>query len=248
PEPALQGMDAVIHLAGEPVSQRWNREVKRRIRESRVTGTRALVAAMRKIPKPPQTLVSASAVGYYGDRGEELLNESSPPGAGFLPEVTVDWEHAALDAQALGVRVVPLRIGIVLGSGGALKMMLPPFRMGVGGPLGSGRQWMSWIHVDDLVDLILFAFNLDRLSGPINAVSPVPLRNSEFTQALGSAVHRPAFFPVPKLALSVLFGEMAGVMLSSQRVVPNAAELARFPFRYRDVQPALKAAVASFRT
>lgn len=247
PAEAVKDVDAVIHLAGEPVAQRWNPEVKQRIRDSRITGTDALVGAIREQAKPPAVLISASAIGIYGDRGEEELTEQSRPGSGFLPDITIGWERAALAARQAGVRVVPLRIGVVLGSGGALKTMLPPFRLGVGGPLGSGRQWMSWIHVDDLVDMILFALNLDRLSGPVNAVSPDPVRNTDFTKALAHAVSRPAFMPVPKLALSLLYGEMSEVMLGSQRVLPRAAQEAGFPFRYATVGPALTAAVSDFR-
>jgi len=240
PAAALAGSDAVIHLAGEPVAQRWTSEAKRRIRESRVTGTRHLVEGLRQIERPPAALVCASAIGYYGSRGDEVLTESSTPGQGFLPEVCVAWEREADGALALGTRVVKIRIGIVLDpKGGALAKMLPPFRMGVGGPLGDGRQWMSWIHLDDLVRLIVYAVERP-LAGGLNGVAPEPVRNSEFTRILGKALHRPAFLPVPGFALSLLFGEMSEVLLASQRVVPAAAQAAGFTFQHPHLEGALE--------
>lgn len=237
---ALAGCDAVIHLAGEPVSQRWNEDVKRRIRESRVTGTRNLVAGIKSASPRPTILVSASAVGFYGDRGEEVLTESSAPGTGFLPEVCAGWEREAEAARPLGVRVSLIRIGLVLGAGGgALQKMLTPFKLGLGGPLGSGRQWMPWIHLDDLCALFAFAIT-QPVDGPFNGAAPNPVSNREFTRALGQALHRPAFFPVPRFAIDLLFGEMAQIVFASQRAVPRAPEAAGFRFTYPQIGPALE--------
>jgi uncharacterized protein len=243
---ALEGVDAVVHLAGEPVAQRWTPPAKRLIRESRVLGTRHLVQAFSSLSKPPAVLVAASAVGYYGSRGEEVLTEDAPPGAGFLPETCVEWEQASESAAGLGVRVVRLRIGVVLGrGGGALQQMLPPFRMGVGGPLAGGRQWMSWIHLEDLVGLIRFALENPSVAGPLNATAPTPVRNAEFTRALAGVLHRPAFFPVPALALKLLFGEMSEVVLGSQRAVPQAAERAGFDFHFPEAAGALQSIIGA---
>jgi uncharacterized protein (TIGR01777 family) len=232
--------DAVVHLAGEPVAQRWTPEAKRRIRDSRVEGTRRLVESLARMSPPPAVLVSASAVGIYGSRGDETLTESSPPGSGFLAEVCVAWEREAQAAGALGIRVVNPRIGVVLGrGGGALERMLPIFRHGAGGHLGSGRQWMSWIHLDDLTALIEFALDNPGLRGPLNATAPHPLTNTEFTHTLGAALHRPAVLPVPAFALKLKFGEMASVLLDSQRAIPEALQAAGFQFRYPDLGPAL---------
>jgi uncharacterized protein (TIGR01777 family) len=239
PEP-LAGAGAVIHLAGEPVAQRWTPEAKRLIRESRVTGTRHLVQALSTQAQRPEVLICASAVGYYGDRGDEDLTEESPAGGGFLPETCLAWEEQARLAESLGIRVVRLRIGIVLGGGGALAKMLPPFRAGLGGPLGGGRQWMPWIHIEDLVRLVLFALANPELRGAVNAVSPSPVRNSDFGRALGAAIRRPAVMPVPAFALKLLYGEMADLLLDSQKVRPAAAQKAGFSFTFNDLQAALK--------
>lgn len=239
PRESLEAADAVIHLAGEPVAQRWTADSRRRIRESRVSGTERLVQALSGLPRRPSVLVSASAIGYYGSRGDDLLEESAAPGNGFLPDVCVAWEREAQAAETLGMRVAWIRIGMVLDPrGGALKRMLPPFRLGAGGRLGSGRQWMSWIHLADLAELFRFALE-QPVRGALNGVAPEPVRNSEFTRALARAVHRPALFPVPELALHLLFGEMAGVLLESQRVVPRAARAAGFDFRFPQLGPAL---------
>ena len=239
PPESLADTDAVIQLAGEPVAQRWSPEVKRRIRESRVEGTARLVEALAGLPRRPEALVCASAVGYYGSRGDELLDESAPPGSGFLPEVCVAWEKEAHAAAALGMRVALIRIGMALDPrGGALARMLPPFRWGAGGRLGSGRQWMSWIHLGDLVELFQFALE-KPIRGVLNGVAPFPVPNREFTQELARAVHRPALFPVPEFALKALFGEMAEVLLASQRVTPGAAESAGFRFKFPQLGPAL---------
>lgn len=239
PADGLRDSDAVIHLAGEPVGQRWSAEAKQRIRDSRVDGTRNLVQALSKLPHRPEILICGSAVGYYGSRGDETLLESSTPGEGYLAEVCKAWENEAMAAEPLGIRVVRLRTGVVLDSrGGALKRMLPPFRLGAGGKLGNGRQWMPWIHIQDLVGLIQFA--LDRpLRGPLNGVAPYPVVNADFTKALAASVKRPAIFPVPAFALRLLFGEMSEILLASQRVLPKEAQAAGFPFRFAQLAPAL---------
>jgi uncharacterized protein (TIGR01777 family) len=239
PEESLREADAIIHLSGEPVAQRWTDEVKRRIRESRVTGTRNLVQGLAKLSQRPAALICASAIGYYGSRGDEVLAESAAPGSGYLPEVCVEWEKAARAAEALGMRVVRVRIGIVLDPrGGALQRMLPPFRMGVGGPLGDGKQWMSWIHIEDLAGIFRFALE-NQVQGVLNGVGPNPARNAEFTRALAGALHRPALFPVPKFALKLLLGEMASVVVASQRVAPKDLEATGFSFRFPQLAGAL---------
>ena len=245
PEKAFAGIDAVVHLAGEPVAQRWTPEAKRRIVDSRSKGTRYLVEALADEPVRPRTLICASAIGYYGSRGDEMLTETSSAGTGFLPETCLEWEARAQKAEGLDMRVVRLRIGIVLGpDGGALAKMLPPFRAGVGGPLGGGKQWMSWVHVGDLVSLIEFALMNQNLAGPVNAVSPGPVTNKEFSRVLGDVLHRPAIFPVPAFGLRLLYGEMAEVILGSQRVVPLAASRAGFSFRFSELKPALENVLA----
>lgn len=239
PEPSLANADAVIHLAGEPVAQKWTPEIKARIRDSRVTGTRNLVKALT--PRT-QVLISASAVGLYGSRGDEILTEKSAPGQGFLPEVCLEWEREAHQAEKLGIRVVCVRIGVVLGKGGgALAQMLPPFKAGAGGKLASGKQWMAWVHIDDVVRLIVFALNQPRLRGPLNATAPNPVRNAEFTKILAHQIHRPAFFTIPEIALKTLFGEMAQVLLSSQRVIPEVP----LAHGYQFALPTLPVALAS---
>ncbi len=240
PAQAFEGAEAVIHLAGEPVAQRWTAEARRKIRESRVHGTQNLVQVLSTLANRPACLVSASAIGIYGTRGDEMLTEFSPPGQGFLAGVCREWEEAAGRAEALGMRVVRVRIGVVLGrGGGALARMLPPFKSGVGGRLSSGRQWMSWIHVDDLVSLVRFSLTAP-LSGPVNATAPNPVSNAEFTRVLAGTLHRPAMFPLPALALKAMFGEMAEVLLASQRVLPQAVQSAGFRFHYPELAAALK--------
>jgi uncharacterized protein (TIGR01777 family) len=239
PADGLRDAAAVIHLAGSPVAQRWNAQVKQAIRVSRVEGTRNLVAGLAKLSTRPPLLVCASAVGYYGSRGDEVLAESAAPGSDYLAEVCAAWEKEAQAAEPLGMRVVRVRIGIVLDArGGALQRMLPPFRMGAGGKLGSGRNWMPWIHLDDLAGLIQFAL-VNPLSGAVNGVAPNPVTNADFTRALAAAVHRPAIVPMPGLALRLLFGEMGSVLLASQRAVPKAAESAGFTFRFPQLPGAL---------
>jgi uncharacterized protein (TIGR01777 family) len=239
PAETLRETSAVIYLAGEPVAQRWNDDVKRRIRESRVIGTRNLVAGLSALDKRPGVLVCASATGFYGNRGDTPIDESSSAGQGFLPEVCVEWEREATAASALGLRVALIRTGIALHPrGGALERMLPPFRFGVGGRLGSGRQWMPWIHLDDLTGLYAFALE-NAVDGAFNGTAPNPVTNAEFTRALGHALHRPAILPVPPMALKLLFGEMANVLFDSQRVIPKRTQAAGFQFRFPHIEEAL---------
>ena len=238
---ALEGCDAVVHLAGEPVAQRWNEDVKERIRSSRVDGTRQVVDAIAHCRHKPRVMVCASAVGFYGSRGSETLTEASAAGTGFLPEVCEDWEASADEVLAVGLRLVKLRIGMVLGrGGGALAKMETPFKLGVGGRLGSGQQWMSWIHLEDMVRLIQFALESETLSGVMNAVAPNPVTNDEFTAIYARALHRFAIIPVPEFGIRLLFGEMASVILSSQRVLPNVAQDSGFQFRFGELESALK--------
>jgi uncharacterized protein (TIGR01777 family) len=249
----LAGCDAVVNLAGENVAQRWTASAKRRIYDSRVGGTRAVVQALAGLDKKPSVLVSASAIGYYGSRGDEILTEDLPPGSGFLADVVQAWENEAREAEKLGIRVVSPRIGVVLGrDGGALQKMSLPFRFGVGGRIGSGHQWMSWIHIDDLVALIVLALSGSSgnpaLQGPINAVAPHPLSNAGFTRELARVLHRPAIFPVPAIALKIIFGEMAEILLGGQRVLPEAAVRAGFTFRYPELGSALAALFGSHKT
>mgnify|MGYP006274999133 CR=1 FL=1 len=239
---AFDGVDVVMHLAGESVAEgRWTAAQKARIRDSRVLGTRHLVQGIAQASSRPRTLVSASAVGYYGDRGEEELTESAGPARDFLAEVCVAWEQEALAAEQHGVRVVTARTGIVLGAGGgALAKMLTPFKLGGGGPLGNGRQWMPWIHVADLARLYMHAAETASIRGPMNAVAPHPVRNSEFTKALARQLHRPAFLPAPYFGLRLLFGEFAQVLFASQRVVPQVAIDTGFVFQYPEIAVALR--------
>jgi uncharacterized protein (TIGR01777 family) len=242
PPGAFENCTGVVHLAGESMGQRWNADVKARIRTSRIEGTRSIVRGVLLAGLRPPVLVCASATGFYGDRGEDELTESAEKGTGFLADVTAEWEAASRDAVRAGIRVVNLRSGVVLGKSGALQKMLTPFRLGVGGPIGSGRQWMPWIYIGDLVDLILFSLSEERVSGPVNAAAGA-VRNIDFTKALGAALHRPAFMPVPLAALKLLYGEMAGVMVASQRVVPETATRAGFRFRHDKISGALERAI-----
>ncbi len=242
PREAVEGADAVIHLAGETVAQRWSAAVKQRIRNSRVLGTRRLVEALGEAASRPRVLVCASATGYYGDRGEEVLDEASPPGQGFLAETCVEWEREAARAEELGIRVVRLRFGMVLGrEGGALPKMLPLFRLCLGGRLGSGQQWMPWVHVEDAAEMAQWAMREERVRGPLNAVAPAPVRNADFTRALEGILGRPAFAHAPVWALRLALGEAAEIALSSQRVMPREALNQGFRFRYLHVAEALRA-------
>jgi uncharacterized protein (TIGR01777 family) len=242
---ALEGLDAVVHLAGENVGARWTGERKRRIRESRAAGTRLLAEALAELKRPPRVLVSASAMGIYGDRGDEVLTEDSTPSgppADFLVEVGREWEAATEPARAAGIRVVNLRFGIILTpAGGALGRMLPPFRAGAGGPLGSGRQWVSWISVDDAVGAVHHALFTEQLSGPVNAVAPEPVTSRTFATTLGRVLHRPAILPAPAAGLRLLFGEMADTaLLSSQRVSSARLLASGYSFRHARLESALR--------
>jgi uncharacterized protein len=239
-EDSLNRMDTVIHLAGETVAQRWSPDAKRRIRDSRVRGTRVLVDTISRVQHRPKVLVCASAIGYYGDRGDEILTESSRPGDGFLADVCQEWEAEADRAAQFGLRVVKLRIGFVLGKdGGALAKIAPAFRAFVGGRLGSGKQWMPWIQVDDVARMFVYASE-NEISGVWNATSPHPVTNSEFTREMGAVLHRPTLFPVPLLALNMAFGEFGQRMLDSARVIPDAALKSGYQFRHPDLGPALR--------
>jgi len=244
PAAALSGGDAVVHLAGEPVAQRWSEEVKERIRRSREVGTANLVAGLREADPRPRVLASSSGTGFYGPRGDERADESSAPGRDFLSQVCVGWESAADAAAELGVRVVKVRTGVVLdSSGGALETMLPPFRLGVGGPVAGGRQYVPWIHVDDVVGIYLAALDGAEWRGAVNASAPEPVTNREFSRALGRALHRPALLPVPKLALRVLYGDMAEMVTEGQRAVPARALELGYLFRHPDLDEALRSAL-----
>jgi uncharacterized protein (TIGR01777 family) len=239
---AVSGFDAVVHLAGESIVGRWTEAKKKAIRESRVQGTRNLAAALAQSSLKPRVFVCASAVGFYGSRGDEVLREESPTGHGFLAEVCREWEDASRIAAEAGIRTVNIRIGLVLGAkGGALPNMLRPFKLGLGGRIGSGQQWWSWVHVDDIVGGIHHAIRTESLAGPVNLVSPNPVRNAEFTKVLAAVLARPAFFPVPEFALRLAFGKMAAeeLLLASQRVEPGKLEASGYRFQFPELRAAL---------
>jgi len=240
--PPLDRHQALVHLSGEPIfGARWSAEVKGAIRASRIDSTRRLVEALRACARRPAVLVCASAIGWYGDRGDEVLTEASAPGSGFLAEVCQAWEDEAQRAEELGVRVVRVRIGVVLGAkGGALAQMLLPFKLGLGGPLGSGSQWFSWVHLRDVVALFVRAVDDPSLRGAFNATAPNPVTNREFTRTLGRVLHRPAFLPIPPLALRLRFGDAAQVLTASQRCLPEAALRAGFTFQFATLEGALR--------
>jgi hypothetical protein len=239
---ALTGADAVMHLAGENIAERWTIEKKARVKNSRVKGTRTLCEALARLTQPPEVLVCASAIGYYGHRGQEILREESAPGSGFLPEVCLEWEAATESAIQKGIRVVNLRIGMVLSpAGGALAKMLLPFQMGVGGIIGSGEQYMSWITLDDVVEIIDYALTTDTLKGPVNTVAPKAVTNKEFTKTLGRVLARPTIFPMPAFAARLAFGEMADeLLLASTRVEPAKLIATGYHFRYPELEGALR--------
>jgi uncharacterized protein len=239
----LSGVDAVVHLAGESIAGgRWTAARKQRILDSRVKGTKLIAEAISRMERPPQVFVSASAIGYYGDRGEEVLREESPAGTGFLADVCRQWEAATDAATRKGIRVVHLRTGLVLSArGGAMAKMLLPFKLGLGGKIGSGRQYWSWISIDDLCAAILHSIQASGLHGPLNIVSPSPVTNFEFTKALGRALSRPTIFPMPAFAARYAFGEMAdALLLASERVVPAKLLASRFVFHHKELEPTLK--------
>jgi hypothetical protein len=248
PATALAGRDAIVHLAGEPVAQRWSAKVKQAIRESRTVGTRNLIEGIRAVAQEagqrPGTLVSSSAIGYYGAHGDEPLDEDAAPGSDFLAEVCVEWENAAAAARELGLRVVQVRTGVVLDSdGGALSKMLPPFRLGVGGPVASGRQYISWIHAEDLAGMMLAALEDERWSGPVNATAPEPAMNRDFSKVLGRVLGRPALLPVPGAALRLLYGDMAEIVTSGARVLPAKPLVLGYQFRHPQLEEALRSAL-----
>ena len=237
--PDISGLDAIINLAGEPILGVWTKEKKRRIHESRVLGTRRLVEAIAKAGWPPGVLVNASAIGFYGDTGENVVDEFSAAGRGFLADVCRAWEAEAARAASCGVRVVFVRIGFVLGKGGALKLLRPLFKLGLGGKLGSGRQWMSGVHVEDVAGMIVWSLENERLQGAVNAVMPEAFRNVEFTRELARAVKRPAIFPAPAFALRAAFGELADSMLASARVMPCVAREGGYGYQFATLPSAL---------
>lgn len=243
----LEGIDAVVHLAGENVSGlRWTEEKKRAIRDSRVLGTRSVVEAISKLKSRPKVLVASSAIGFYGERGDEEVTESSAAGDSFLAEVSKAWESEARRAEDAGIRTVLLRTGIVLSKdGGALGTMLTPFKMGVGGVIGSGKQWMSWISMDDHIAVINYVIENENIRGAVNAVSPNPVTNEEFTKTLGEVLYRPTFLPLPEFAVSMVFGEMGdALLLASTKVMPKRLEDAGFQFKYSQLKAAIEHAVS----
>ncbi len=243
PAEALRGRDAVVHLAGAPIAQRWTDDARREIRDSRVLGTRNLVAGLAALPEAerPATLVSQSAGGWYGARGDERLDESVPAADDFLAQVTLGWETEARRAEELGVRVVTTRTGVVLAeSGGALEKMLPPFKLGVGGPVAGGDQYVPWVHLDDVVGAMLFCIDTPAAAGPVNLTAPEPVTNRELSRALGRVLHRPAVAPVPALAVKLLYGEMAWVVTTGQRAVPARLLELGYEFRRTDLEDALR--------
>lgn len=245
PAAALEGAEGVLHLLGEPIAQRWTEAAKRRIRDSRVLGTRSLVGGLAGLPaeRRPRVLVSQSATGYYGSRGDEAVDEQAAPGTDFLSEVVVAWEREAA-AAVPGMRVAMTRTGVVLSrSGGALATMLPFFRLGVGGPVAGGRQYVPWIHLDDVVGALLHCLDEEGANGPVNVTAPRPVTNAELSRALGQTLGRPAILPVPGAALRLLYGQMAQVVTTGQRAVPARLQALGYAFRYTDIQPALRDAV-----
>ena len=243
PTDAMENVDVVVHLAGEHIATgRWSAEQKRRIRDSRVLSTQNIVAALGALSIKPKVFICASAIGFYGDRGDEALTEQSAPGQGFLSEVCQEWEAAAATARAYDIRVVQVRIGVVLAApneGGALPQMLPIFKFGLGGNLGNGNQWFPWVHVDDVVGILQHAIFNEKVASPINAVAPNPVTNAEFTQTLAAVLHRPAFFAAPSFLLRLGLGEMADLLLGSTRVLPELAQATGYQFKFPLLRPAL---------
>ena len=241
----LKGIEAVVHLAGETVAESWNEEKKKRIRKSRVEGTRTLVDALKRLENPPKVFISASAIGFYGDRGDEVLTEESPMGEGFFPEVCKAWEDEGGKAREFGARVAHPRIGVVLSKdGGALEKMLTPFKFGVGGTVGSGDQWMSWVVIDDLVKMLVFAIENENVNGAFNATAPNPVQNEEFTDTLGKVLSRPTIIPVPAFGIKMLFGEMGErLLLEGCKVLPKKLEDAGFKFDYPKLDNAIRHAL-----
>jgi uncharacterized protein (TIGR01777 family) len=241
PTEALEGVDGVVHLLGEPIAQRWSDSVRREIRDSRVLSTRNLVGALAELTSRPGVLVSQSASGYYGPRGDEVVDESGAAGDDFLAEVCVAWEAEARAAEELGMRVALTRAGVVLSpSGGALEKMLPFFKLGVGGPVAGGKQYVPWIHLDDIVGALIFCLDNPGASGPVNASAPDPVTNAELSKALGRVLHRPAFAPVPGAAVKLLYGDMASVVTEGVRMVPARLEELGYQFKRPELESSLK--------
>jgi hypothetical protein len=243
PTESLRGRDAVVNLLGEPLAQRWTEAAKEEIRDSRILGTRNLVAALAELPdgERPRVFVSQSGIDWYGARGDEPVDESEPAAGGFVAQLTVDWEAEARRAEELGVRVVTTRTGVVLSpSGGALERMLPPFRLGVGGPVAGGGQYVSWVHLDDVAGALTFCLDTEAATGPVNVTAPEPVTNREFSRALGRVLGRPAVVPVPALALKALYGEMAVVVTTGRRAVPARLRELGYEFRRPDLEDALR--------
>ncbi len=244
--PRLEGIDAVVHLAGESISAiRWSEEKKKAIRDSRVFGTRSMIETFDKLEQRPKTFITGSAIGFYGDRGDDVMTESSAAGKTFLAEISKEWEAESRRAEDLGIRTVLLRTGIVLSKdGGALATMMTPFKLGVGGVVGSGKQWMSWISLDDVVGIINFALENENVRGAVNVTAPNPVTNEEFTKTLGSVLYRPTFLPLPEFAVHMVFGEMGdALLLDSTRVVPKRMLDAGYEFKFTDLKTALEHAV-----
>lgn len=243
PANSLEGQDGVVHLLGEPVAQRWSDEAKREIRDSRVLSTRNLVAALGDIGDLPAVLISGSATGWYGPRGDEQVDESEAAADDFLARVCVEWEAEARQAEELGLRVALTRTGVVLSQdGGALEKMLPPFKLGVGGPVAGGKQFVPWVHADDVVGALLFCLDTAAATGPVNVAAPEPVTNAELSKALGRVLRRPAVAPVPAFAIKALYGEMASIVTTGVRAVPARLEELGYSFRRPDLEPALRAA------
>ena len=240
----ISGCDGVVNLAGEPIAERWNQQHKQEIKASRELGTKNLVAAITKADPKPTVLVNASAIGYYGTSETATFDENSPSGNDFLAEVCQNWEAEAQKVTSAGVRLVIIRIGIVLGDGGALAKMLGPFKMYAGGPLGSGKQWFSWIHRDDLVNLIIEALKRSDMSGTFNATAPNPVRMNKLCEVLGEVLNRPSWLPVPSFALEILLGDAAVVIVEGQQVLPKNTQSIGFQYQYPNLKPALKEIVS----
>lgn len=240
PAELFQNIDAIIHLAGRNIFARWNQQVKKEIYDSRILGTRSLVKSLAKLSRKPEVFISASAVGFYGDRGEENLDESSTQGSDFLAKVCIDWEKEALVAGNYGIRTVQVRTAPVLGAGGLLAKVAPLYKLGLGGPLGSGNHWFPWVHLQDIVNIYIFALENRDMRGPVNACSPHLVRNSEFSRVLAQVMHRPHLFKVPRWAVRLVFGDLADVVLSSQKVHPAFLTRASYKFAFPDIRKALE--------
>lgn len=247
PEALFKDVEAIIHLAGKNIFGRWNASVKKAIYESRISGTRGLVSSLKKLSQRPKTLISASAVGFYGERGEAELDEASAPGTDFLASVCVDWEKEAREAESLGLRTVQVRTAPVMGHGGLLSKMLPIYKLGLGGPIGNGQQWFPWVHMEDIVNIYLFALTQENIRGPVNACSPQQIRNKEFSDTLARVINRPAFLRLPLWALKLRFSDLAEAIAASQKVYPRKLQEAGYIFLFPDMRQALENILAPGR-